>query len=535
MPKFLKQFPKPLLDDLIAGRWLPVVGAGMSRNAVVPEGKSMPLWDDLGRDVAVTLTDYPYSHPIDSLSAYSHEYGRPRLVEKLTSALLINEAKPGSVHRAFCSLFFPIVCTTNLDFLLERQYALAERTCRPVVDEDQLVVNDQPTSTLLLKLHGDVQHPTRMVVTEEDYDCFLDRYPLLATYLANLLITRTAVLIGYSLDDPDFRQVWQVINDRLGRARKPAYALLVDPRPTDIARFDRRGVKVIALPGSRSRYAEILTATFDELREYTEDNVIRASYVTNEEPLSELSLPKNSTTRLCFFAVPLDLQPLYREHVFPIVEEVGLVPVTAADVIGPGENFAAKIDAIVRRSRAAVVDASSQSAAWELGVIRGADRVIRTLVIAEGVVKPLGIPDGVEVVRRSGRPFSEQDSFLSAVREWLRSVAADAAPALGDEPERLLRGRQYRAAVISAMTYLEATLRQLIALRYERQKGLTGLARVTREAATRGLLLEQELVDVRGWMRVRNAAVHTQDPVSKAVAKQIVRGVDAIVGRLQAS
>jgi hypothetical protein len=46
--KYLQSFPKPLLDDLIAGRWLPIVGAGFSRNAVLPQGKAMPLWTDLG-------------------------------------------------------------------------------------------------------------------------------------------------------------------------------------------------------------------------------------------------------------------------------------------------------------------------------------------------------------------------------------------------------------------------------------------------------------------------------------------------------
>jgi hypothetical protein len=45
MPKYLSVFPKPLLDDLVAGRWLPMVGAGFSRNAIIPPSKKMPLWD----------------------------------------------------------------------------------------------------------------------------------------------------------------------------------------------------------------------------------------------------------------------------------------------------------------------------------------------------------------------------------------------------------------------------------------------------------------------------------------------------------
>ena len=46
-----------------------------------------------------------------------------------------------------------------------------------------------------------MHHPSRLIVTEADYDGFLAKYPLLATYLSNQLITKSAILIGYSLDD----------------------------------------------------------------------------------------------------------------------------------------------------------------------------------------------------------------------------------------------------------------------------------------------------------------------------------------------
>lgn len=48
MSQHLKYFPKPLLNDLVARRWLPVIGAGMSRNAVVTSGRHVPLWGELG-------------------------------------------------------------------------------------------------------------------------------------------------------------------------------------------------------------------------------------------------------------------------------------------------------------------------------------------------------------------------------------------------------------------------------------------------------------------------------------------------------
>jgi hypothetical protein len=146
-----------------------------------------------------------------------------------------------------------------------------------VVDEEQLSINTGNAGTLLLKLHGDLRHPSRLIVSEADYDGFLAGYPLLATYLANQVITKTAIFIGYSLDDPDFRQIWHVVTQRLGKTRRMAYTLAVNAKPADVARFERRGVKVINLPGTRERYGEVLAATFRELREYVRDNVIAAS------------------------------------------------------------------------------------------------------------------------------------------------------------------------------------------------------------------------------------------------------------------
>jgi hypothetical protein len=195
----------------------------MSLNAKLPPPARMLLWHELGKRFADELDDYSPTSVLDGISAYEHEFGRARLIEQLAELLHLDRVQPGPAHKEFCSLPFDIVCTTNFDFLLEKQYDLERqdnRTVLPVVDEDQLSINVGATGTLLLKLHGNVRHPKRLVVTEADYDGFLSNYPLIATYLSNLLITKTAVFIGYSLDDPDFRQVWQEVESRLGKARR---------------------------------------------------------------------------------------------------------------------------------------------------------------------------------------------------------------------------------------------------------------------------------------------------------------------------
>ena len=539
--KYLPHFPKPVLADLVTGRWLPVIGAGMSLNASVPSGKKIPLWAELSKQLADELTDFASTSVLDAISAFEHEFGRARLIERLSELLLVREAQPGNAHKAFCTIPFDIVCTTNFDFLLERQYDLTPQYVYPVVDEEQLSINAGNAGTLLLKLHGDLRHPSRLVVTEADYDGFLSRYPLLATYLSNQLITKTAMFVGYSLDDPDFRQIWHIVSERLGRTRRMAYALVVNARTADIARFERRGVKVINLPGTREKYGEVLAGAFQELREYMRDNVISVSKVTEEQPLRELLLPRDSTTRLCFFSLPLELLSFYRERVFPIVEDAGFVPVTADDVVTPGDNVSAKIDTLIDRASAMVVELTSSWTTAEyrmaLARLRGAEadpvhrqRLHLIIVVTHSEQVPPSAFD-IPVITRPDIITEDPDGFIEELGNRLRAVAVESGVGRLAEPRRLFQAKEYRAAVISAMTLLEATLRERL--------GKSAWFDVRRPLSLRSLVeraIEQQIIRpeakarIDSWMRARNAAVHSSMAISRAEAREIVEGVLNILG-----
>jgi SIR2-like protein len=545
--KYLKLIPKPVLDDLILGRWLPIIGAGMSRNAAVPASKKIPLWNDLGRELAKDLDAFSPNNAIDAISAYQHEFGRAKLIERLTDLLLIREAQPGNAHREFCSIPFDIVCTTNFDFLLERQYDLIPRYVHPVIDEDQLAISFERPGTLLLKVHGDLRHPSRLVVTEADYDAFLINYPLLATYLSNQLITKTAVLIGYSLDDPDFRQLWQVVSNRLGHTRRAAYALAVGARPMDIARFERRGVKVINFPGSRENQGEILASVFKELREYIREKVISVSRVTEEQPLRELQLPRDSATRLCFFSLPLELLPFYRERVFPAVEDAGFIPVTAEDVISPGDNISAKIDALIDRSSVVVCDVASPGtrAEFEIALARlrvtteqskspsaGGRRSFHLIVIATEQDNVPSDFSGVQIIIRSDIYRSNPESFIAQLINWLREMAPGFTDQRFGEPTRLLNAGEYRAAVIAAISLLEATLRERFGKEAGTEPSKMTLGRMIYMEQVRQAVNLNNIRNLEKWIMLRNSAVHSKAQVSRAQAEEVVHGVTRILQNL---
>jgi len=528
--KYIKYFPKPFLEDLVSGKTIPIVGAGFSKNADIPKNKTMLAWDELGRAIADEIEDYKYSNAIDAISAYSHEYSRTKLVEKLTTLLLVNSVKPGATHRAFCELQFDIVCTTNFEFLIEDGYKLTNKYCRPIIEEDQLSISINTDNVILLKLHGDLHHPKRLVATEEDYDSFLSQYPMLATYLANLLISRTPFFIGYSLDDTDFRQIWQLIKDRLGTLRRQAYVLKVDCSSHEKARFERRGVKVINIPGKASDYPIILKEIFEELREYWNSTLVESYMISEDNAMAELSLPNDSQNRLCFFSVPLKLMPFYKKYIFPVIRRAGLVPLSADDVISSGDNWFAKTSALIEKSEFIVVDATTQNTILELGVAsRYQDKQNRILIIKDETTSLHSDWKGYSYLRRNTDIYENPEELINPIENWLFTAIQTLGDAYHDEPVRLLKKKEYRAAVISAVSLLEAHLRKELSEMTELKKSNKSLYSLMNLALDHQLITSDQMVNLKQWMNTRNYAVHSKTKVTYQEARKIVTGIMKMV------
>lgn len=534
MSEYLKFFPKPFLEDLVQGRCLPFVGAGFSLNASVPAGKKMLDWEGLGRSAADALPEYQYTTALEALSAYTHEYSRVKLVEFMSGALLVSSIQPSRTHEEFCRLPFERVVTTNFDFLLEHAYSRVNKYCTPQISEEQLSVGNHSAAVQLLKLHGDLHHPNRLVVTEEDYDAFIARFPLLATHLSSLLIGHTALFIGYSLDDPDFRQIWQIVKERLGALRRPAYVVQVAAAPHAVARYERRGVKVVNLPkiGHRS-YAETIEEALRELREYWSSQVIALSTATEPEPQAELTLPPEAQTRLAFFAVPTRFAAIYKSRIYPIAERYGFSPVMAADVVAPGDNIMAKTYALLDRAALVVADIGSQNTLFEVGMVLAREGKEKPLIlIAEDTTALPFDLKGHIVIKRPASLDEESREFIHELEKSFAAAFARISPTLEDEPNRLLIKKEYRAAVIAVFSALEHELRKLI-----EQSSLDEISFSSR-ASIRGMLdysLKKEILNVkqhaglRKHLIVRNEIAHTNGGVTAPTARLIVKEVLEVI------
>jgi len=272
MKKEILHIPLELLDDIRRGECIPVIGAGFSMNAILPDGYHMPLWDDLCKEVTTRLNEKSSGSPIKDLSNYCRKRTKFELIKLLRDCLNIRTAKPGHAHMEFVQIPFEQVITTNFDFLLERAYEAADKPYLPVVDEDLLPFKPVTGETKLIKMHGDLHHPSLLVLTEEDYDGFRDQRERMFQAVTHLLIHNSILFIGYSIDDPDFRQIWKLVENQF-KLHRPAYALLVNATKSKISEFEGRGVtKVVSLPKNRLGYGEALASEFRAIHQELNTN-----------------------------------------------------------------------------------------------------------------------------------------------------------------------------------------------------------------------------------------------------------------------
>jgi len=524
--KILDEFPGPLLDDIVEGRCVPIIGAGFSLNASLPAGQKMPDWNTLGGKIAEAMPGYTYTTPIDALSAYEHEFGRTKLVEALERELLVDVAQPGETHRSFCKLPFDRVVTTNFEFLLETAYTENRLPMTSVILEDQLPVRTNTFAPRLLKLHGDLRHPRQLVATEEDYDGFLTRFPLFSTSMANLLIERTPLFIGYSLDDPDFRQIWQIVKDRLGKLGRPAFVLQVDATTHVIRRYERRDVKVVNLPRIGVDYSSTLTQAFTELREYWTRQIIAKSTTSDDETQAALRLPIDTSARLCFVSVPAGLVAIYKLNIFPVIERYGFTPIMAADVTAPGENIFAKLTALIERADLVLVDATSPGTVLELGLAAARSPAERKVVVVVDRSNrwPAAYRDFDVIVRPplTGKP---DEAFVKKLEKWLGDAAKKTEHVADHEADRLLAKGEFKAAVIAAFSDFEQALRSALepelAAGFEIQRiAVRGLLKLAVDAQRLSTTEAEKIFEAN---YIRNKIVHENKTVSAASARRIVK------------
>ena len=170
------------------------------------------------------------------------------LDEPLPNGETFAELKPSPVLRGLAELNFPIVITTNYDQLYEKALDAAGRPHTKCVysSDDRIETQDcdlKPSGAkpYLLKIHGDLDQPDSIVITDEDYIQFIlrmgdkDPYRPVGEKVRYFLKTWPTLFIGYRLSDYNLRLLFKMLRRQLGEAMIPA-CFAVDLKPDVLIR-----------------------------------------------------------------------------------------------------------------------------------------------------------------------------------------------------------------------------------------------------------------------------------------------------------
>jgi hypothetical protein len=510
------ELPFPLIADIADARCIPFIGAGFSRNARVPGG-IMPDWAGL----TATLAS---EGGLDASSAgpfvaqeYERRFGRVQLIEAIRRSLHPDDAQPGRSHIAFVQLPFDTVYTTNFDLLLEQAYSSAGRPFRSLVGELQLPFHAGQTATSIVKMHGDLRHEEHIVISQRDYDDFLTKYPVVATHLSAMLITRTPLFVGYNLTDPDFLSIRAVIRARLGAFERMSYVVQFNASSTEIGAALEQRVHIINVTTSGRTKDEVLEEMFlaasrkldqrasSRLRTARPDVFETADVALREvpaEPQAEAALTE-STSTLCFVMIPFSerYDRVYRELIVPAVTEAGLTAVRADEISATG-FIMEQIRAAIQQSRLCIADVSDRNpnVLYELGFAQAANKSI--VLIASDVT---GLPFDIAAMR-----VIRYGADVATARNALRAaIAAELTSNRFAEVEQLIAAGSYRAAIAMAGIVLEHSLRELASKRdvpIRQRATINQLATALARDGVVDVSLRATIEDVAG---LRNAAVHS--------------------------
>lgn len=256
-----------------------VVGAGFSKNAQSRTGSAIPNWDELTARMARHLRlDTDKGHdPLELADLFETEHSRDALEDWLAQQLDDDALAPGAAHRALWESSPHAVITTNfLDTLLEKPISSVGV---PIYECTQLAKRLSEVERHLIYFHGHRSAPETWVTSRQDYEDLPRKRPAIHIKVRQLLAEFPAVVVGYSMRDPDFHQIYRETARVLSDRHPPG--LVVLPAEDEDPRLSQM----------RAQYWKALRVRFVRFRKDTPD--VNVAY---QEFFRLVELPESDTT-----------------------------------------------------------------------------------------------------------------------------------------------------------------------------------------------------------------------------------------------
>jgi hypothetical protein len=277
-------WPESLVPELAERRCVIVLGAGASAGCPSADGsRNPPTWRELLESFIQRIAsagDADEARQFVNSEKYLHaaQVIRDAIPAADFDQLVRREFQEpryqfGRIHELINKLDPKVVVTTNYDDIYETYSSRGEAVNGYNVCNyyDTHALNDiRSTTRSILKAHGSVSDPSRIVLSLADYFKARRDYPAFFAVLDACFLTNTLLFIGCGLNDPDIGLLLENVNIS-APSTHPHYAVVESVRHESIKRAFRETYNLQLLEYPAGQHHEVvgsLEELFESVEEY---------------------------------------------------------------------------------------------------------------------------------------------------------------------------------------------------------------------------------------------------------------------------
>ncbi|WP_461320400.1 SIR2 family NAD-dependent protein deacylase [Bradyrhizobium elkanii] len=182
--------------------------------------------------------------------------------QQLRASFLAPKYQPAEIHEFLYQLDTRIVLTPNFDRIYDN-HATGQSHGTILVkkySDQDIVEYIRRGDRLILKAHGSIDDPHRMIFTRNQYATARTEHASFYRLLDSLIMTNTVLMIGVGLDDPDFRLLFEDNRARF-QAALPHYMTFGGTPNLDLVQTARETMGIKLLPYSpRDNHTALVTS-----------------------------------------------------------------------------------------------------------------------------------------------------------------------------------------------------------------------------------------------------------------------------------
>lgn len=241
-------WPKTLIEDIARRRCVLYLGSGVSHNSTNDKGEHPMTWREflesaMGNPVLSIEQRDEMKKKIDcydylmACELFRQYVGRDRFNDIIKESFQKPKFNHAAIHEYIYNLDSQIVVTPNFDKIYDTYSAstsISTINVKHYYDDDIASCIRQP-DRIVLKIHGCVSNPNKMIFSQVDYARARNEYSNFYQILNALVITRTFMFLGAGLNDPDIRLLLENYSFQFQWARKHFF-VIPDNQLTEVER-----------------------------------------------------------------------------------------------------------------------------------------------------------------------------------------------------------------------------------------------------------------------------------------------------------